>query len=255
MKRNVLFITAALMIISGAAMALPAGEHALTSPSASWTTSLGVIFEQGGSKGSGVGTFEPFVRIGGNGTEQGYNTDYRPAQFNEKDPANWWHALSYSRVPIVMIDGAPYREFKLDINQAGGNNSILSLDIVKLYETNDPNIHDYPTAWPTPITILNWAAAGDDYISLDARLGPGLGGSDMSMYVPETMFTRNPDGTHVYQYITLYSKFGIQYASNDGYEDWGIIVGAEPTPEPSGLIALVSGATGLAGLALKRRRQ
>src|SRR4029077_18801416 len=64
---------------------------------------------------AGSGNIDSFVRVQASGTEQGYNTSFRPLQFNETTSATFTHDLALSAVPVVLINGVTYREFLLDI--------------------------------------------------------------------------------------------------------------------------------------------
>ncbi len=214
-----------------------------------WQTDDGIWFIQGGVRSSGTGVFDPFVRLKASPTEQGYNTDYRPVQFDEYTAANYTHALALWTVPTYQLpDGILYREFKLNINEPGeGEGRFISLDEVRIYLTDDNDLHNYPTSFPTAIFDLDlpFGVPQDNFIKLDVTLGPGLGKGDMSMYVPESMFTGG------FQYVTLYSKFGVNIPCTDGYEDWGVVT---VIPEPTGLLALFCGFAGLSGMIVRKRR-
>src|SRR5262249_50638958 len=95
---------------------------------------LGAQFVQGTDGAGGTGVIESFVRIENSPTEQGYNTSSRPVQFNELTSANFTRSFQLGEVAQVALNGTPYYEFVLDINQ---NNSatgqLLSLDQLRLY--------------------------------------------------------------------------------------------------------------------------
>lgn len=241
--RRLGFIILGLLILTGTGV-FAATERDLSYLTASWTSPEGVIFDQGGSRSTGTGIFDPFLRLQHSDSEQGYNTDYRLVQYDESSTANWTHALLLETIPVVMIGGSPYREIKLDINEIQNDkNAFISLDALEIYETANPMIHNYRVAssgWPTdPIFDL-----GDNYIKLDARLGPGSGMGDMSVYIPQGLFVNSGP------YLTLYSRFG---ASDAGFEEWAV-VGAEPMPEPASVLSMFSGLGGLVGLVLRKRR-
>jgi len=188
-----------------------------------------------------------------NNFERGYNSDYRPVQFHESTTANWNHDLTVSTLPVVMIGGSPYREIKLDINEIQNDkDAYISLGRLLMFETTVPDLTGMPfdasgnyvpnpaAGWPAPIYDL-----GDNYIKLDARLGPGSGMGDMSVYIPETLFTNTAAN------FTLYSEFGKPLTCDDGFEEWAIIAAV---PEPASLVSLAVGFTGLIGLAFRKRR-
>ena len=195
----------------------------------------GAIFQQGSLPGSsGSGVIDSFVRIGANiPVIQGYNTDYRPVQFNEDTTATFNYALPLQDVPTVLVDGQFYREFVLDINQNGCNpqdqvSCLLSLDSVMLFASGSNLLHDFDG---TNFTVAGNGPAdllynmGDNYIKLDWELvGSGSGSSDMSLFIPETVFAAYPDcyfgSATCATKIALYSKFGVNFGNTDGGEEW-----------------------------------
>src|SRR5438128_1273300 len=72
----------------------------------------GALFFQS-STGTGIDTF---VRLATSQTvEQGYDTNFRPVQFNEVTNAQYTHAEQLSSVPTVISSGGlAYYEFLLD---------------------------------------------------------------------------------------------------------------------------------------------
>src|SRR5258705_11878048 len=62
-------------------------------------------FQTGQNQAAGTGTFNSFVQIQGNGTEQGYNSDHSP-QFNEKSSHVHNHSVLLADVPIVFGAGS-----------------------------------------------------------------------------------------------------------------------------------------------------
>ena len=158
-----------------------------------------------------------------------------------------------SDVPIVEIDGIKYFEFLLDINQTN-NNPLVSLNELKLYTTENPNVtglidsasftSDTTLVWDLDDQNVDGTDDTDNTILLDYDLQAGSGKSDMFFYVPITDFglaptddaSDIPDGT----YVVLYSEFGAtgdldatdggnidpllygDYSSNDGFEEWAV---------------------------------
>ena len=85
----------------------------------------------------------------------------------------------------------------------------------------------------------------DSYILLDHNNAEGSGKSDMSAFIPLSLFAgASPD-----DFLYFYSKFGENAASDAGFEEWSTISGT-PIPEPStGLLV----GLGLLGLRLFNR--
>src|SRR6185295_6473255 len=97
-----------------------------TPPSSSATVDLttsgsagvvdGAVFDAS-QVNAGTGTFPAFLSIAQTGTESGYNSDFRPVQFNETTNANHNHSLLLANVPLVeggnvagTVEGVLYRQ-------------------------------------------------------------------------------------------------------------------------------------------------
>src|SRR6266851_681194 len=186
----------------------------------------GALFYQ--SSGTGINTF---VRLASNQTmEQGFNTDYRPVQFDESTNSQYTHAVQLITVPMVISSGGlAYYEFLLNINQLSSS-PLLSVDELRFYVTNtstkDPTLlHTYDINAHTlqddagklysPVYDLNPVTPAGNYIKLDYSLATGNGTGDMVALLPVTALGADPN-----QYVYLYSKLGVHFANNDGFDEW-----------------------------------
>jgi hypothetical protein len=199
----------------------------------------GAIFSQFTPNPAGSGAFDSFVRLSSNNAvEQGYNTDFRPVQFDENNSSSFTHSLQLGSVPTVTLNGKAYYEFELDINQSTSAGNLLSLDSLRFYVTNssipnpsllnkyDPTTHALVNAGTNPIPNppgplspvydLNPTDDGGTYIKLDGNLSPGTGKADMIAFIPVATF----GGASPSQYVYLYSKFGVNWANTSGFEQW-----------------------------------
>jgi hypothetical protein len=217
-KRTWGFTTSLGAVVITLALAGPsfAGMLDLTTQDASGFIN-GAFFQQINPQSTGTGVIDSFVRLQANGTEQGYNTDARPVQFDEKTDATFTHSLLLSDVPKVTINGTVYRQFLLDINEGNGQNQqLLSLDQLKIFQGATGDLNNYPNLGDQVYDL----GAGN-FIGLDYSLNSGSGAGDMFAYIPDSFFTSaNP-------YVYLYSHFGSEWGSDGtsdaGFEEWAVL--------------------------------
>jgi hypothetical protein len=276
-KRTQTSLQALLILVTvGAVSLVPVPALAVTcdlTAEGNECTINGARFFQSDPQPTGSGVIQSFVRISATPSVigQGYNTDYRPVEFDTNSSPTFTRSLPTSSVPIVMINGIKYREFGLDVNQVNvAGLSFESLDKLQIFQSNDPELHGYSCSG-CPLTDGTTAGTftsntntlvydmdtgatplDDNWIKLDYQLNRGSGSGDMFAYIPDSF---NP----ALQYVTLYSKFGLNNANNDGYEEWWVRGGPSSSPpssipEPGSLLLLGSGLAGLSAWRLKRRR-
>jgi hypothetical protein len=224
-------------------------------------TSQGALFYQANPQPTGTGYIDSFVRLQRTGTESGYNTD-GPLQFDTK-AGLFTHSLPLNSLQPVTLNGTQYYQFLLDVNESANDaNRLLSLDTVRLYLGDAPNLTGYkdqngfgPDA--KLVYDMDVGPNGATTVNLDYKLNSGSGSGDMYMYVPVSYFQSVQDkyGTG-FSYVYLYSAFGDPYGSNAGFEEWAAVTNAStstgnPVPAPPG--AVLAG-MGLGCLLLGRLR-
>ncbi len=230
----------------------------------------GALFSRTDKTGSGSGHIDSFVEIGVGGHKsliEAYNTTVNDVLDNgHSDVFN--HAITLAGVPLVTIDGVPYREFLLDINQPADKKTgkgLISLDELQLFVSTIPN-QSVETFTGGIIDLSGTLlyrldASEDSWIILDSTLGGGSGHDDLFAYVPDSFFPGS--GT---QNVYLYSRFGEHNVNNGGFEEWAVrevddapceqtrtcaVHGEPQVPEP-GSLGLFG--AGLVGLLSRRRR-
>ncbi|MEW6159414.1 MAG: PEP-CTERM sorting domain-containing protein [Verrucomicrobiota bacterium] len=219
----------------------------------------GALFQWTAEQPTGTGFIDPFVRIQNNGVEQGYNTSGRPFAFDQKEPLNYTHDIQVSQLGAgVTVDGVDYYQFLLDINEPGGNKSLLSMDALQFYTS--------PTGSKTTSDVGSLGTlrydldmGADSWVLLDASRNSGSGSGDMFAFIPKSAFA----GASADDFVYLYSKFGenvtAEGGAEAGFEEWAVVAssggggGAGPIPEPSTYLLLGSFLT--LAVFLKRRRQ
>jgi len=222
----------------------------LTSVGASGTIN-GALFQQAAPQPTGTGFIDSFLRLQNKGMEQGYNTDARPVQFDEKKDATFTHSLLLSDVPIVNINGTNYRQFLLDTNEENSaKGRYLSLDGLQIFQSPVGNLNNFPNLGDKIYDL------GNNSVLLDDNLNHGSGSGDMFLNIPDSFFTSsNP-------YVTLYSHFGDADGTSDGgFEEGAVLKGSStppvnPVPAPATLVfAGLASALGLVGYARRRGKE
>jgi len=209
---------------------VPAAIVDLTSRGAEHSAN-GALFRQCDPQPTGTGVIRSFLRIQGRGVERGHNTDARPLCLDENNSPQFTRSITLSQVPVVYVNGTAYREFLLDINQRSSS-SLLSLDELRIYVGGAANLNGYD-ATTTTLAGLSPAydldANGDVTVKMDYRLNSGSGAGDVTILIPNSAFSGQPDSAFVY----LYSLFGATWGANGGFEEWAVREGTASAPLPS----------------------
>jgi hypothetical protein len=195
---------------------------------------------------TGSGVIHSFVRIGAanQGVVEGYNTDGRPLQFDEKESATFTRSQKLSDLQVVTRNNIQYYQFLLDINQES-KLPLLTLNELEIYLGNAPDLLSYSpnrsgggTGFgPNSSFVYDMDEGTDNALDLNYNLNSGSGSGDLWAFIPKAKFDAAQAGNND-DFVYLYSKFGIPHANNDGYEEWSGVEGpSNNVPEPSPLLA------------------
>jgi len=219
---------------------------------------------------TGTGVFEPFVRGQRTGTDQDnlpedsqtyYNTD-GAIEFDTKQGqtggTNWTHSVEFADLEQVACGDTTCIVLVLDANEpTGAGNSYLDiqLDDMKIYLLDAPDVTGYDEltgqlGGEDAVWALDNPTNGDVTIDLYANICPqngqcGSGHGDFAILIPLDEFA-NLDGQYFYWYNE--NSFAA-----DGFEEWKVLTGGAPVPEPSAALVFTMG-TLIAGSATRRSR-
>ena len=209
---------------------------------------------------SGTGTFNPFYRIGGSPSEQGYNTVSQPGPKNisefDTKPGTWTHPIKVSDIPQrscpdaannlgagnppppPLLNSETCFELFVDINETTSTATTrISLNKVQVYFTTLAGgaITGYPNGGFTdPATSKQYDFSGSILIN-DVNQGSGRGDLRYDIPIngpnPIDVASINCDyGNPLCNtWFVLYSQWGAAstadtYASDGGYEEWKVKV-------------------------------
>jgi uncharacterized repeat protein (TIGR01451 family) len=227
--------TAALLSSSVAlALVVDSGSHSVIVPDSTESAFAdppleNAIVEYIGSsadnQSSGTGIFDPFVRLQGSPTEQGFNTN--GAVEDQSKAGKWTHAIKAGAIPVVDCDGDPATdgdcwELFVDINESN-TAKYLSLNEVEIWFTDDPNLVGHPfTTTATTFQVYDFSGA---ILIHDVNQGSGRG--DLRYLVE----LDNIDAWDADTYFVLYSQWGTSvgtapdgktWGSEGGFEEWKV---------------------------------
>ena len=216
----------------------------------------GALFQQISPQTTGTGVIDPFLRVDADRTEEGFNNNVNAFTLDDvaKGGQNYNHDIQLSHVPIVNIGGVNYYQFLLDINQTK-DHPLLSLDKLQIWLKSSP-ITTFAGSKGTYADLTGSGAsmaydldgAGDAYVKLNYSLNPGSGAGDMFANIPVSDL-----GTDGSKYVYLYSLFGSNFPSNDGFEEWATLQ-APGTNVPDGGTTVLMLGSALSALAMIRRK-
>lgn len=177
---------------------------------------------------AGTGTFDSFVRLQNDGSEQGYNTDAKVGP-TAADPVlhdvtggTWTHSILVSDIPVVSFNGAFYWELFSDINDSNSTPQI-SLNDLEVYFTSDPELTGYDFG---ANATKQYDFSGNIQIN-DVNQGSGRGDlryriPTATIPIPANCGYKNPACA---TYFVLYSRWGTSggaLASDGGFEEWKV---------------------------------
>jgi hypothetical protein len=212
-----------------------------------------VIFSTNNLHSAGTGLINPFLVMcsggGANAPCSGFNTSSGGPVASDFDiDLGKTDSLLLSALFATQVTGysGSYYGFILDADEAGSaGGQTLTLDTLKIFQlaTGDQ------TAIPADTPIFNLDGGANNAVLLDASLGQGGGEANMIMYVPTTLFDRDPED---FPFVMLYAGFT---GEDNGPEEWTLLGSGEqgdtPVPEPATLLLI---GTGLLAFGVYRRR-
>jgi hypothetical protein len=193
-------------------------------------TANGAIIRQ--SDAIAADQFDTFLRLRDNGSsEEGYNTDARPFQFDQQGDLTVTHSLQLGDIPTVTVNGTVYREFLLHVEEGGRLlRPIITLEELRFFVGDTGNLRGYNSrtdrlAGLTAVWDLDRGT--NNSVVFNDRLNGTNGQGDAVVLIPDVAFAGADDSDFVY----LYSRFGGLLGTDGGAEAWGV---RQVPPPPAG---------------------
>jgi hypothetical protein len=197
---------------------------------------------------TGTGVIQPFLRVQNDPAEQGYNTS-GGTPFDDK-AGPWTHDLSFGdlQTSTVVLNGTSYFQLLLDVNEPGGNKSVITLDQLQFYTSSHGSL---TTTDISSLGTLRYSFGAGDAVTLDAARNHGSGSGDMYAYIPTSAFA----GTDSSDFVYMYVHFGDADPSQGGFEEWTLVANASPIPEMGTFFPVIGLIVAVFSTRALRRRQ
>ena len=264
-----LSITVSVVIVCALAHSQAAVYDLSTNSSVAVDTIYGAaIFQTDATKPAGSGFLDNkgdiFLTLHNNGTEQGYNTNARPAPFDvQRDGNRFNNGLKLSDLNIVTgAGGQTYFAFLIDINEPNSaDKSMISLDSLKLYTSQTGN-QSTTNVDSLGVKRFDMDLPADSYIKYN-DLNSGSGQGDIMFFIPTTAFFQDgflgQSAASMNDYVYLYAKFGTSIDANTdtqgGFEEFYTVKNVQAVPEPGAVFPLISVLGAAIGLHRSRSRR
>ncbi|MGE5565720.1 MAG: MSCRAMM family protein [Parcubacteria group bacterium] len=198
---------------------------------ASYSFGDGAIFQRVDPTLSGTGLYDPFLTVQDSPTEQGYNTNQLGQLdnvYSSGGSGGRTDAVTLSQIPIKIVDGVAYYEFRVDLNEPNSD-PVISLERLELYKSSAPadssdfqgtSAADAFLASDGFTKIFDLDSGGDNRLVLSDVTSSGSGRDDYRLLVPVSSFG-NIDPTQTY--LTMYTDFGqagSNFDSRATFEEW-----------------------------------
>lgn len=234
------------------------------------------IFSLPGTRSTGTGLFDPFLRLrqqGNNEIEEAYNTDGRDGGQPPLDgvASIHTHSLQLQDLATIEIDGTSYYFFEMDAHEPdAGTKKYLSIDNIRIYTAPVADGGDAITETIDDLGTLRFALNEPNYtdpnlpggepenwVKFDAshNYSTGSGESDVFLFVPVSAFAAALPTDYIY----FYNLNGVHFIAEAGteaeatFEEWRALTGGGSTVPDGGVTVTLLGSV-LCALALFRHR-
>ena len=199
----------------------------LQATDASYTFTDGAIFERVDPSGSGTGNYDPFLTIDHKDTEAGYNTD-QDNQLDNVDGGDRTQDLLLASIPIKIVDGVAYYEFRVDLNE-DNHDAVISIESLELYVSSAGatstdfqglDAVDAFLATDGYTKIFDLDDENIDRLILSDVTSSGSGDDDYRFLVPVSSFGNVDPST---TYVTMFTVMGLAddpLDSSATFEEW-----------------------------------